>query len=204
MTEEKIFVKVTTYRGSVSARWRAPKTKRGVTGQMEKLLKLYHRCRQNGLLTRDMLAAIKNYASALKKLATALFVVKPELFALLGEIENTKPEDLEEEIVAEKVREHRRAVCSFCKVDLVYPAYVVYRRGTEVVRVSEPVGIQCLKGLYGKLNDLAVEIQARIEEIKLVDGKKSRKSDRGPEVETARGAITMVAQGSQSKQMMLF
>jgi len=91
--------------------------------------------------------------------------VKPELVELLREVINAEIEEFEEEIVTEKKRVHEDAICSFCKVKLVYPAYVVYRRGNKIVKQSEPIGIFCLNNTIGKLNDLVTEISVRYENI---------------------------------------
>lgn len=91
--------------------------------------------------------------------------MKPELVELLREVINAEIEEFEEEIVTEKKRVHEDAICSFCKVKLVYPAYVVYRRGNKIVKQSEPIGIFCLNNTIGKLNDLVTEISVRYENI---------------------------------------
>ena len=91
--------------------------------------------------------------------------MKPELLELLREIINAEIEEFEEEIVTEKKRVHEDAICSFCKVKLVYPAYVIYRRGNQIVKQSEPIGIFCLNNTIGKLNDLVIEISVRYENI---------------------------------------
>lgn len=96
-----------------------------------------------------------------------MFIVKPELVELLREVINAEVEEFEEEIVTEKKRVHENAICSFCKVKLVYPAYVVYRRGDKIVKQSEPIGIFCLNNTIGKLNDLVIEILARYENIEI-------------------------------------
>ena len=91
--------------------------------------------------------------------------MKPELVELLREVINAEIEEFEEEIVTEKKRVHEDAICSFCKVKLVYPAYVIYRRGNQIVKQSEPIGIFCLNNTIGKLNDLVTEISVRYENI---------------------------------------
>ncbi len=163
-SKDKLLIKVQNYKGQVVAGWRAPKNQRQAGYAVEKLLKLYTRCKQSNLLTKDLTQAIKNYADALSELAQvkAWFIAKPWLFTILNELRAIRVEHLEEEIVTEKIREHQNAICSFCKVKLRYPAFVVYRKGTQVVKISNPVGIFCLKSLHGKLNDLVTEIKATV------------------------------------------
>ena len=102
--------------------------------------------------------------------------MKPELLELLREIINAEIEEFEEEIVTEKKRVHEDAICSFCKVKLVYPAYVVYRRGNQILKKSKPIGIFCLNNTIGKLNDLVIEISVRYENIiEVEEGLKEQK-----------------------------
>jgi len=163
MKQEDYVVKIVNYKGSVVHSWKAPKSKRGCKGQIRKLLRLYYRCKQTNLLTKELLTAIKNYAEVLYKLAVEIFLIEPEMTTILREVLSTKIEDFEEEIVAEKMRVHENQNCSFCGTKLVYPAYVVFRKNTEVVKISKPVGIQCLKSLAGKLNDLVTEIRVNFQ-----------------------------------------
>lgn len=162
---EKIVIKITNYKGNVTHAWRVPKTKRQTAGQMKKLLKLFYRCKTQNLLTKELIEVIKKYADTLSKIATEVFIVNPELIELFKEIKNYNAEDLKEEIVAEKKRVHENQKCSLCTTKLVYPAYVVYRKNTEIVKISTPIGIFCLKALYRKLNDLVVDIKAEYKDI---------------------------------------
>lgn len=161
-SKDKFLIKIQNYKGQVVAGWKAPKTKRQAGYAVEKLMKLFIRCKESNLLTKELTTAIKKYAEALFELAQvkAWFIAKPWLLAVLNELREIKIEDLQEEIVAEKIREHQNAICSLCKVKLKYPAFVVYRKGTQIVKVSSPVGIFCLKSMHQKLNDLVTEIKA--------------------------------------------
>jgi len=169
MNQQEYLIKIVNYKGSVVHSWKAPKNRRGCKAQIRKLLRLYWRCKQTNLLTKELFAAIKSYAEALYKLAIEVFIVEPELASLLKEVMSTTIEEFEEEIVAEKMRVHENQKCSFCRTKLVYPAYVVYRKGLEIVKKSDPIGIYCLKSLAGKLNDLVVEIYAQIKDISPVN-----------------------------------
>jgi hypothetical protein len=170
MNQQEYLIKIVNYKGSVVHSWKAPKNRRGCKAQIRKLLRLYWRCKQTNLLTKELFAAIKSYAEALYKLAIEVFIVEPELASLLKEVMSTTIEDFEEEIVAEKMRVHENQKCSFCRTKLVYPAYVVYRKGLEIVKTSAPIGIHCLRSLAGKLNDLVVEIQTIYRNINVIDG----------------------------------
>jgi len=155
-------IKIMNYRGSVVGRWSVPRTKRQVRYAVEKLLKLYFRCKSTNLLTRELLTAIKTYAERLWKMCVELFIVKPEFVPLIQEILQAEPETYEEEIVMEKMRRHETKRCSLCGVRLVYPAYVVYRKGGVIVKESAPVGIFCLTEIAGKLRDLITRIDTAV------------------------------------------
>jgi len=58
-------IKIVNYRGSVVGRWSVPRTKRQVRYAVEKLLRLYFRCKSTNLLTRELLTVIKAYAERL-------------------------------------------------------------------------------------------------------------------------------------------
>lgn len=173
--KQEFLIKIQNYKGQVIAGWKAPKTKKQAGYAVEKLMKLFIRCRDCGLLTRELATAIKSYAEALLELAQvkAWLIAKPWLVDALRDLRAIKIEDMQEEIVVEKMRKHTQAVCSLCKIPLKYPAYIVYRKGTEIVKVSQSVGIFCLKSLCGKLNDLVTEIQAQIKQIEALTEKNS-------------------------------
>ncbi len=154
-------MKAMNYKGNVVASWKIPKTPRQVAGQMFKLVKLYYRCKEKNLLTKDIITLIKRYAETLFKYAetTVCLIKYPELAKALREIIATKEEEYEEEIVAEKIRRHILEKCSLCNTELKYPAYVVYKKGQREIKVSAPIGIFCLTRLVGKLNDLITKIE---------------------------------------------
>jgi len=62
----------------------------------------------------------------------------------------------------EKMRRHETKRCSLCGVRLVYPAYVVYRKGGVIVKESAPVSIFCLTEIAGKLRDLTTRIDTAV------------------------------------------
>lgn len=155
---EQEAMKLINYKGNVVARWKAPRTKRQVIYAIKKLLKFYYRCKASGLLTKQLVEAIKKYGAILHDMAGVKLLAYGELALGLQEIARLKIEDLEEEIVTEKERKHEDAICSLCRTRLVYPAYIVYRKGLDVVKTSEPVGIRCLHRMVGRINDLITEL----------------------------------------------
>lgn len=153
-------IRITDYKGSVIAGWKTPKTKRQAGYAFVRLIRFYRRCKEHNLLTKDIVSAIKRFTEAILKYTSALgwMIADPEIMSSLNEIKQLKIEELEEELVAEKMRTHTDAVCSMCKTRLVYPAYVVYRKGLTIVKKSNPIGIRCLYSISDKLNNLAQEM----------------------------------------------
>lgn len=152
-------VQILNYKGNVVANWRVPKTRRQLTWTAVKLVRLYYRCKESGLLTNELIQVMQEFLEAFKDKLLAVAVAHPEIARGIKEIRSLRLHDLEEEIITEKVRRHEQAVCSLCRTNLRYPAYVVYRKGLEIVRVSNPVGIFCLKATAGKLKDLIVQVK---------------------------------------------
>lgn len=164
--DKAVVIKLETYKGRIFHRWKIPTSRKSLQTSVKKLLQLYLRCRKNHLLTRDIFRAIQHYARLLIKFSEVMAwgIAYPEYLAILNEIITTEVEEVEEEVVPEKVREHERARCSICGVELRFPARIVYRRAGAILRVSNPVGIRCLNNTVGKLNDLIIKLEAKIEE----------------------------------------
>lgn len=164
--DKKVVIKLETYKGRIFHQWEIPTSRKSLQTSVKKLLQLYLRCRKNHLLTKDIFRAIQHYARLLVKFSEVMAwgIAYPEYLALLNEIITAEVEDVEEEVVPEKVREHERAKCSICGVELRFPARIVYRKAGTILRVSNPVGIRCLNSTVGKLNDLIVKLEAKIEE----------------------------------------
>ncbi len=156
-----IVFKLQSYKGAITASWKVPRTNRQIIGAIKRLIKFYFRCKQAKFLTAEALDAIKKYAAKLQELgfeALSGLVKYPELKSLLADIQSEKPPEFMSEVVEEKMRTHEKSICSLCKVPLVYPAYIVWRRGTEIVDKSAPIGIICLKNRIRKLNDLTIAL----------------------------------------------
>jgi hypothetical protein len=112
----------------------------------------------------------------------------PELATMFGEIKNLKVENEEDfAVVEEKVRQRAIAYCSLCGTKLVYPAYVIKRKGLEVMEKSSPVGIRCLNGHIAHLNDLVKTVEVS-----------------QPSVEQNSGANSGIKTHPQSHQLLLF
>lgn len=157
-------LKLINYKGAISCHWKAPKTEKQVLTSIKQLIKFFYRCKEASLLLPDVTKAIKSYAEKLIELAGIMIIVNPELISALKEIKNTPENGLEPEIIQEKKRVHKTAKCSLCRVVLRYPAYIVWRKGLEVVKTSQPVGILCLNNRVRILNNLIADIQVTISE----------------------------------------
>jgi hypothetical protein len=164
-------IKLMNYKGAVAANWRVPQTRRQIVANAKKLIKFYYRCKEAHFLTPEVLASLQAYAGALQDLAFIMvqaLVKYPELTAVLEEIKTEKPSDLTHELVEEKMRQKETAFCSVCRVPLVYPAYIVWRKDAEIVKRSSPIGIMCLNSRVKKLNDLTIAVKVMIDQRKTV------------------------------------
>lgn len=147
-------IKLKNYKGSIVVNWKPPKSNKAVIFGIRKLLKLFYRCQSAKLLTSELLGVIKQYANILKEKALVKLVAYPELIVGLKEVNDYKLADLEIELVQEKMRVTKKEICSICGVNLVKPAYLIHRKGTQVVHISKPIGIRDLNAIYGKIRDL--------------------------------------------------
>ena len=162
-SEKDYEIKIRDYKGNLISQFKMPERKRDFLKAMISLARLYERAKRHNFLTKDLFIAIKTYAEALynRKDALHLALKFPVLLKHFKEILNTQPENFEEEIIYGKVREHENAFCSICKVQLVYPAYVVFKKGGVEVKRSAPIGIKCLNSLSEKLIELAEKITGK-------------------------------------------
>jgi hypothetical protein len=151
-------MKIYDYKGSVTCAWKIPTTPRQAKGQFLKLARAYARLEQARMLDYfiDDLRALKD---AMFKYASTIFgeaLMHPEVLNALGAIDSYQKGSTSMEIVEEKVRERAKENCNICLRDLVYPSFIAYRKGEEVVGMSKPFGIFCLKTYKGKLENLIV------------------------------------------------
>ena len=162
-SEKDYEIKVVDYKGNLISQFKMPERKRDFLKAMISLARLYERAKKHNFLTRDLFIAIKTYAEALYNRKDVLYLALrfPVLLKHFREILNTQPENFEEEIIYGKVREHKNASCSICRVQLVYPAYIVFKKKGIEVKRSAPIGIKCLNSLSEKLIELAEKITGK-------------------------------------------
>jgi len=162
-SEKDYEIKVVDYKGNLISQFRMPERKRDFLKAMISLARLYERAKRHNFLTKDLFIAIKTYAEALYNRKDVLYLALrfPVLLKHFREILNTQPENFEEEIIYGKVREHKNASCSICRVQLVYPAYIVFKKKGIEVKRSAPIGIKCLNSLSEKLIELAEKITGK-------------------------------------------
>lgn len=159
-------LKLINYKGRLAGKWTAPKTRRGLFAAIRRLARFYYRCKECGLLLPDIVEILKIHAVQITELAGIMLVAAPQYISALKEIRDLEVSTLNPEIVEERVRKKEINRCSICRVLLKYPAYIVWRKGIEIVKVSKPIGILCLNNRAKKLNDLIVETQIIIDNIK--------------------------------------
>lgn len=157
--KETIMMKIINYKGKISSKWEAPKTPKGALRTAIKFLQFYHRCKTAGLLLPDVIRVMKQVVEKFLEHYTYVVIAIPEIMILFNEIRSLKEDETIFETVEEKIRQREHARCSICGTRLVYPAYVVYRRGLEEVRRSKPVGIICLNNKVKKLQDFVKKIE---------------------------------------------
>ena len=182
-SERDYVIKIIDYKGNLLSAFRPPRNSKDAYKAMIALARLYERAKKNNFLTKDLFTAIKTYAHALynKESALRLALKSPALLKHIKEIMNTPIEEFEEEIIYGKVREKKDAFCAICRVHLVYPAYVVFKKDGREIKRSNAIGIKCLNQLAErllehaqivqgthrkKLNNLVEKIEVKWDEIK--------------------------------------
>jgi len=160
-TEKDYLIKVVNYKGK-EIKLKAPKRKSDYVTLSVSLCRLYERAKTGGFLTRDLLEAMKKLANAIVQSTVSLHLLikNPPVLRALKRITLTQIENgIEEEIIYGKIREHERETCRVCGCDLVYPAYIAQKKGEEIIKISEPIGIKCLNHIKGKIEDIVREIK---------------------------------------------
>jgi hypothetical protein len=160
MKKQDLIIKIVNYKGRISSKWTLPKTHRGAVRSAIKLLRFYYRCKNAGLLIPSLVQSLKKVADIyLEKWSYAVLAV-PELATMFNEVKNLKVENEQDfAVVEEKVRQRTIAYCSLCGTKLVYPAYVIKRKGLQIIEKSAPVGIRCLNSHIAHLNDLVKTVE---------------------------------------------
>jgi hypothetical protein len=160
MKKQDLIIKIVNYKGRISSKWTLPKTHRGVVRSAIKLLRFYYRCKNAGLLIPSLVQSLKKVADIYLEKWSYTILAVPELATMFGEIKNLKIENEQDfAVVEEKVRQRTIAYCSLCGTKLVYPAYVIKRKGLEVIEKSAPDGIRCLNNHISHLNDLVKTVE---------------------------------------------
>jgi len=160
MKKQDLIIKIVNYKGRISSKWTLPKTHRGAVRSAIKLLRFYYRCKNAGLLIPSLVQSLKKVADIYLEKWSCTILAVPELATMFGEIKDLKVEDEQDfAVVEEKVRQRAIAYCSLCGTKLVYPAYVIKRKGLEIIEKSSPVGIRCLNNHIAHLNDLVKTVE---------------------------------------------
>jgi len=161
-SERDYAIKIIDYKGNLLSAFKLPKTGKDAYKAIVALVRLYERAKKYSFLTKDLFIAIKTYAEALYTRESALRIAlkSPVLLKHFKEILDTPIEEFEEEIIYGKVREREDTYCSICSVQLVYPAYVVFKKEGKEVKRSAPIGIKCLNRIAKKLIEHAQKITA--------------------------------------------
>lgn len=148
---QNLLDKLRTYQGSlVSSKWVVPKSPRQFSHSLNRIIKLYYAVKNRQIFYPELIDKLKELSAYFR-----LYIIKnrPDkilYLTLLEEIEEFEPPLKFDRI--EELRERSRQKCNICRVDLVYPAYIVYITEGGVEVRSEPIGIMCLHSLYGKLD----------------------------------------------------
>jgi len=163
-------IELATFRKAPAFRYEHPSTRRFFMNKARSLIRLAKRVHEGKLFLPDLVASLREAARALLDLGGFLLLTDrgQVLMDDLAWIVSPRfaPEGLDA-TVQEKAR-HRADPperCTLCRARLVYPAEVVWRRGLEVVAVSAPIGIGCLNGRFGKLQDLITQVRIQREEL---------------------------------------
>lgn len=161
------------YKGRKSV-WTFPRTPKEAIRTIKKFIEFYYRCKRGKLLYRSLVETLKMCAEQLIDLMAAYLIADPKYLSVLEEILKAEPINAESEFVEEKERiRGKKEKCCVCSTDLVYPAYVVYRKGFEIVDRSAPVGIRCLNNRKEQLENLTKEIKIFLNNNALVYSVKS-------------------------------
>lgn len=167
-TEKEYLVKIVNYKGNI-LKIEKPKDRKGFYKLAIQVCRIYERAKEGGFLTRELLDALKQLADLIlhRTEILHLLISNPSLVRNLKKICVEKiDKDIEEEIIEGKIREHDRKQCHVCGCSLVYPAYVVRKKGGKIEKVSKAIGIKCLNSLRHKIEDIIEDIRVVHDEIK--------------------------------------
>lgn len=175
--------KVQAYSGSVLKDLRLPDNYRSFSASCRKIIKLYLRMHRDQIFYPELIQAVKDASRALRFIGVSKYHDKTpdNLIAFLEKIMTDNIDRWlevkqylvasDERIVVEESRERKLGThCSFCRVELKYPSFVVRRNEKEVLHRSLPIGVMCLHSSQKRLNKFlnSPQIVAALEEIKQV------------------------------------
>lgn len=166
-TEKEYLVKVVNYKGNI-LKIEKPRDRGGFYKLAVQVCRIYERAKEGGFLTRELLEALRKLADLILHRSDVLhlLIANPSLIRALKRITVEKiDEDIVEEIIEGKIREHDRKKCHVCGCALVYPAYVARKRGDKIEKISKAIGIKCLNSLKHKIEDIVSEIKVIHNEI---------------------------------------
>ena len=182
MAKEFKFEKLTAFKGSVLKELKAPTNYRSYAATCRKMIKLYMRMQEDQIFYPALFTSFKQITKLLYHLGRTQFKDKtPEnLVEYLDEMATSNPYrwlevkhmmNLQEaEVIVEESRERREGShCSFCKVELHFPAYVIHRNETKVLHKSRSIGVKCLRTQTQKLKTFlnAPQVQAALNGMEL-------------------------------------
>lgn len=159
-------IDLAAYTKSGSLSYTSPKDQRFFTAKAKRLIRLARRIHDGRLFVPEIVTALREAANQLIALGAFLLLtekgsaVLDDLFWITSA--QFAPQGLDY-TVQERSRFRDNTRCSMCRSRLVWPAQIVWRKGLEIVDVSSPIGIGCLKRTAGKLEPLIVEIRAVLE-----------------------------------------
>jgi hypothetical protein len=161
---------LSTYKPTGTLTYTSPQTRRFFTVKAKRLARLARRIHDGRLFLPEIVRLVREAAQELLRLGGFLLLTDKGQ-ALLSDLAWIQSPQFAPEGLSWDVREKQRhrafppERCTLCRVKLVWPAQIVWRRGLEIVAVSAPIGIQCLtheaaKKGWGKLQDLITEVRA--------------------------------------------
>lgn len=181
------FNKLKNFKGKISSKWIVPDNYRRWIAGSNKLLKLYYRLINSGLLWPDLINELQKVVVAWEEIGVSKYMdkINPQYFTEFAEIKSfdvTRHLAFQKNIrqllgndkvetFVEETREHTKTErCHFCNVKLVYPSYILHRFQTEIIHKSEAVGVMCLHHFVGKLQKLIQkdELKQLLEDINKV------------------------------------
>ena len=159
-------INLAAYTKAGSLSYTSPKDQRFFTSKAKRLIRLARRIHEGRLFLPEIVTALREAANQLIALGAFLLLTEKgsafldDLFWITSA--QFAPEGLDY-TVQERSRFRENTRCSMCRSRLVWPAQIVWRKGLEIVDVSSPIGIGCLKRTAGKLEPLIAEIRAVLE-----------------------------------------